>query len=253
MSIEERKNELLTTTSPQELDGFNGFDDRIAYEDDDHAPASGGGGALRGCKIIKFSNEGTWVLKDGGKLPSELIANDVSRVVQKWVNDKPEETIVLLPGQKFPDVDAMNDKEPKSSWRDKFGKLVGPWQAQNILFFVDPLTLDQYCYPCPLETIGGTIAISELIRKIRWMRKYYKCETIHPVVVLQDTFMGTKWGGRQRPHFHTPRWIGVPGDGNAAPSAALAPPTAPALEGMREVPVPTLKQELNDDLPDYLK
>ena len=52
------------------------------------------------------------------------------------------------------------------------------------------------------------------------MRKY-KGTRVHAVVTLSDTFMSTRYGGRQRPHFNYVRWIKI---GESEEMAALPGP-----------------------------
>jgi len=130
-----------------------------------------------------------------------------------------------------------------------------------------------------------------LVEKIKWMRKF-KGPHLVPVVCLSDIFMQTRFGGRQRPHFLIKRWVTM-GNGSEeqvllpAPAApSLAPGQAAAAENSTDesaqapveptaaakpatkmrttkrgitridttvVAEPTLREELNDDLPDSLK
>jgi hypothetical protein len=209
------KNELTKPSLQTQLDGFAGYEDRIEGDDRPQGYA-----VIQGT-IIKLNNEGEWVTNDGDELSSELelVASDVARIVQKWIDQKPEETIIVAPGQKFPDVEEMNKKAPRSEWRENLnGEMVGPWQMQNVLYLVDPETLDKYTYPT--STTGGAIAIRELC----------------------DMHMKTRFGGRQRPHFSIKYWVGadIARDGG----------TAAIVHKVKE---PSLKEDLNDDLPDFVK
>jgi hypothetical protein len=67
---------------------------------------------------------------------------------------------------------------------------------------------------------------------------------VHAVVTLGDTFMKTKWGGRQRPHFKIVRWVRLGGEAGVE-VAALPPATTPVQE-------PSVSEDLNDALPDDL-
>jgi hypothetical protein len=104
----------LTKQKPEDqvVDGFAGFEDRI--EGDEHQQS---GGVIVGA-MVKFSNEAAWVARDRDQLPPELelIAVDISRIVQKWRDQMPVETIVLQPGQKFPDIADLNEKTPRNEW-----------------------------------------------------------------------------------------------------------------------------------------
>jgi hypothetical protein len=112
-------------------DGFAGWEDGV--EGDDRPQ---GAGVIQGT-LIKFSNEGQWVTRDGEELPAdlELVAVDVARVVQKWQDQQPVETIILEPHRKFPDIEQMNAETPKEEWDEgPDGQLRGPWQSQHILY-----------------------------------------------------------------------------------------------------------------------
>src|SRR5258705_13578706 len=93
----------------QPLDGFAGYED--AVEGDEQQTSNR---VIQG-ELVKFTNEASWVTGAGEELPSdlELIVIDVGRVVQKWQDRNPVETIILAPGQKFPDIEKLNAKVPQ--------------------------------------------------------------------------------------------------------------------------------------------
>jgi hypothetical protein len=224
------KNQVVSRDSDTELDGFAGYEDRIEGDD-----APRGGGAVIQGTIAKFNNEGDWVTSDGDNLSPnlKLVASGVARIVQKWLNGKPVGTIFLAPDQKFPDVKVINDKAPRSEWREGLnGEMVGPWQAQQVLYLVDPESLNKFSYPT--STIGGNIAIRELVDKVKWKRKHCGPH-VHAVVTLSDMHMNTRFGGRQRPHFEIVGWIGPNGE-ELSPAKPLA-----------------ITEELNDDLSESVK
>ena len=88
------------------VDNFEGWDDGV--EGDDRPQ---GAGIIQGI-LVKFTNEAEWTTRDGEELPTdlELVAVDVARIVQKWEDQRPVETIMLEPHQKFPDIVEMNNK-----------------------------------------------------------------------------------------------------------------------------------------------
>jgi hypothetical protein len=133
----------------------------------------------------------------------------------------------------------------------------------------------------PTFTAGGNIAIRELAEKTKWMRGF-RGAAVCPVVSLSDTFMNTKFGGRQRPHFIIRSWISLGGGGEelpALPSPDVAPnkpaepvkaapepvaaKTAESAKSNRRrqtlksrsfavgdtVAPPSLREEMNDDMP----
>jgi hypothetical protein len=236
-----KKKEVAKLMSTTALDGFSGF---VEEAEGDDRPQ--GGGVIQGT-LLKFTNEAKWVNGEGDVMSPTLalVAHNVQRIVQKWINQKPAETIFVAPGEKFPNVEEMNKKAPKSEWREDFnGKMVGPWQPQSVLYLIDPETLDKFTYPT--STTGGSIALRELSEKIRWMRRH-RGPDVGAVVTLSDTHMNTGYGGRQRPHFIIKKWIGLD-DGETA----LAPPQspAPALK-THEVKEPSLEEEMDDELPTF--
>jgi hypothetical protein len=227
------------------VDNFEGWEDGVEGQDRPE-----GAGVIQGT-LLKFSNEATWVTRDDDEIPSdlELVAVDIARVVQRWCDGKPEETKVLEPGEKFPDIVEMNEKIARSEWVEgPDGQLRGPWQAQHILYLLDPATMDKYSFPT--GTTGGKIAIGELRDKLVWIRRL-RGENVYAVVTLSDTHMRTKFGGRQRPHFKIVKWTRLGGEGGevqalppppATPSPAQAVPLAPVQE-------PSVEKDFNDELP----
>jgi hypothetical protein len=232
---------------PTSVDNFAGWEDGV--EGDDRPE---GAGIIQG-SLVKFNNEATWVTRDGDELSAdlELVAVDVSRVVQKWQDDRPVETIVLQPHQKFPDVEEMNEKVPKEEWVEgPDGNMRGPWQPQHILYLLDLKTMDKYTFPT--GTTGGRIAVRDLRDKTMWMRRL-RGPNVHAVVLLSDTFMNTKWGGRKRPHFKIVSWVSL-GSESGQVEALPPPPPSQQTTTQSELPLvqePSLQEELNDSIPDF--
>lgn len=235
-----------------EPDGFEGYEDGIEGDDQDQA-----GGPIHG-SLVKFTNEAAWVTRDGEELAPdlELIAVDIGRVVQKWKDQAPVETIILEPGQKFPDIKELNNKTPRSEWtKGPDGQPRGPWQSQHIVYLLNAGTMDRYSFPT--GTTGGSIAVRDLVDKTKWMRRF-RGQHVYPVVTLSDTFMKTRFGGRQRPNFLIKRWVNLGPDEGALP-APEPPPAQKALDHIAaaERPKPTppvveeppLSEQMNDDIP----
>jgi hypothetical protein len=228
--------------SPQVIDGIEGYED--AVEGDEQQTSNR---VIQG-SLVRFTNEATWVTGDE-ELSSELelIVVDVGRVVQKWKdgNPDPANTIILAPGQKFPDVEKLNEAVPQKEWEEgPDGKPRGPWQAQHVVYMLNPQKMDRYTFPT--GTIGGAIAVRDLVDKTKWMRRF-RGAGVYPVVKLADVFMNTRFGGRQRPHFDIVKWITLDGGGNALPAAEL-----PAIEGpptVPEVKPPSAREVTDDEIP----
>jgi hypothetical protein len=131
----------------------------------------------------------------------------------------------------------------------------GPWQAQHILYLLDLKTMDKYTFPT--GTTGGRIAVHDLRDKTMWMRRLRR-PNVYAVVLLSDTFMNTKWGGRQRPHFKIVRWVSLGSESGQV--EALPPPPPPPMTSqttsqpdlpLNEVKEPSLAEEMNDEIPDF--
>src|SRR6516225_9716979 len=216
----------IVKKDPASIDNFAGWDDGV--EGDDRPE---GAGVIQG-SLVKFSNEAMWVTRDGDELSAdlELVAVDVARIVQRWQDQAPVETIVLEPHQKFPDIQEMNEGVPRSEWVEgPDGQQRGPWQAQHVLYLLDAGPMDKYTFAT--VTTGGRIAIRELRDKLVWMRRL-RGPNVYPVITLADKFMNTRFGGRQRPFFVIKRWVRLGGEGGeveALPPPSLPPQTQPDL------------------------
>jgi hypothetical protein len=225
----------ITKQEQRQLDGFATYTDEV--EGDDRTVSTRAKQGVR----LKFTNEATWIVAESGEeLPTglEVIAIDVGREVLKWVDEKIVDSIVLGPGEKFPDIDKLNAQCPETEWREGLGgQPQGPWQAQHILYLLDLKTMTPYWWPT--STIGGVICIRNLVDRVNWMRKY-KSENAYAVVEFSDTFMNTRFGGRQRPHLNIKRF-------EAFRSATLE--QAALTKPSNVVEKPTAKEVTGDEIP----
>jgi hypothetical protein len=136
--------ELMKREQQQQIDGFAGYNDGV-----EGGPEQAQRSVIRG-SIVKFTNFATWVTRDGAELSAnlELVAVDILRVVQKWIDEQPVETVILEPGQKFPDLEKKNEGTPQNEWRkSEDGQLRGPWQAQHVVYLLNPETMDSTPFP----------------------------------------------------------------------------------------------------------
>jgi hypothetical protein len=240
MSKDDEVKKLPVATDAPRLDGFEGHTDEV--EGDERESSSNR--VIQGT-LVKFTNEAKWV-SNGDEPPSdfELVVINIGRVVQKWQDGSPVETIVLAPGQKYPDVKKLNEAVPQSEWEEgPDGRPRGPWQAQHVVYLLNPKTMDRFSFPT--GTTGGSIAVSDLVDRVKWMRRF-RGQQVYPVVELSDTYMPTRYGGRQRPHFEIVKWVTFDGGGNALPA-----PDTPKLpnQGAKEVTAPSAKEVTKDEIP----
>ena len=92
---------------------------------------------------VKFGADYTWT-RGGEPIPPtrEFFVVEIVRVTQRWIDGLPAEgSRVLEPGERWPDIDELNEKAPRSEWRDYFGNKVGPWQNSRVVYLMDPKTL----------------------------------------------------------------------------------------------------------------
>jgi hypothetical protein len=239
-------------------DGFDGFEDGIEGADGQETSR-----IIQGT-LVRFTNDFAWMTNDDDELSAtlELIVIDVLRIVQYWKPDGTadnDKTIILGPGKLFPDVDAMNAAAPKSEWSEKFGKMVGPWRRQHVTYMLDPATMSKFTFPT--SSIGGAIGVTELVDKVKWMRK---CRGAHvcPVITVATKPFPTSYGMRKRPHFNVVRWVDLSsgGGGDLLPAAHTPtsgdtgakekqPEAKKAAAVGKSVTEPTIKEDMNDDLP----
>jgi hypothetical protein len=243
-------------------DSFAGFVDTYEGGQEDNVSPS----LIEG-ERLKYSNDSKWTNAQGVELDPQrrFVAIGMERCVAKWStkdNAPPTKTIVLAAGQPFPNIKAMNDACPTSEWReDPNGKLVGPYQAQRLLYLIDPVSLDKFTFVT--ATIGGTRALHELADKIAWMQRYRQ-PGVRPLLRLSSVFMPTRFGGRMRPHFIIDDWVSPAGDSSGGlvhnPTPQIGPggtvaakPAARASEtvakaGLKTVSEPSLSEEMSDEL-----
>jgi hypothetical protein len=140
---------------------------------------------------------------------------------------------------------------------------------------LEPISMDEFTFTT--STIGGNIAVTELVSKTKTMRRYRGA--VSPIVTLTDALFKTRYGERRRPHFQIVDWVHMGGD--EPPQAALpAPSPAPSSDGsatpvidaapvkeeaaaldqpakkpkrsksgLKHAAPLSLKEELNDDIP----
>jgi len=217
----------IETAMPHALDGFGGFTEAVE-----------GGGQPSGVSLLGLKLkylDPIWTDPDEQEVKGPLVVHDIQRKVQKWLDDtRPVETIVLAPGQPWPDIEKMNAECPKHEWREKFGKLVGPWQGEHVVLFFDDKTMVRYWWPSPITTIGSAICVRELAAQTKLMRSY-RGEHIYPMVEPTHTFMPTNYGGRERPDLKVKGWVRFGEGGNLV----LPAPNKPVLTGSATVTAAT--------------
>jgi hypothetical protein len=146
----------LVKKADQPIDNFDGYEDATEGEEEQS-------GSLLVGERVKFTNNAMWMVGDD-ELPEglELILIDVLRVLVKWGRDqKPikDATHILAAGEKWPDIEALNNKCPQNEWREgPDGKMQGPYQAQRVVYLLDPKTMTRYTWPPPPLAVASPSA-----------------------------------------------------------------------------------------------
>jgi hypothetical protein len=226
-------NTEIIKAEAQQLDGFDAFSDEVEGGEE-RRPHQGA--------FLKFTNEGEWTANgEPMSTTREFVVVDIDRCEVKWgIDDGPPlERVFLAPGQRFHDIDKLNAETPRNEWRKgPDGQLRGPWQSQHIARLLDPKTMDRFSFPT--STVGGAICIRDLVDRTKWMRKF-RGEPVYPLVTLADTFMNTRYGGRQRPHFEIVRFVTFGGPGEALQTITAKPE-------LNTVEPPSVKEATGDEI-----
>jgi hypothetical protein len=232
------------------VDGFDNTEDGV---EGDNSAGLSTQRMIHGERLT-FSNDFLWLLGEDVEFPKdrELVVIDTLRLAQKWIDKRPAGHSVVAPGDKWPNLDELNAECPKSEWAKDFnGVLRGPWQRQRITYFLDLLTMTKFTWA--VNTVGADICITNFCDQVALMRRF-RGERVFAVVTLGDTFMSTKYGGRQRPEFIVQRWIKL-GPSEPALPAPTAPSLAPAAQavdpqnGVQTVTKPSLGEQMQDEVP----
>jgi hypothetical protein len=182
------------------------------------------GRLIRG-DIPKF-RDGRWTHE------GEFLVVGKKGCLQKWVKNKPVETITEQP---LPNVDDLNAAVNVSEWEDGINGPRPPWQYQILVYLLSPKTGAVYTYAS--GTIGARIAVDRLTERIATMRML-RGDNVVPLVTLDNAPFKTKYGERLRPEFKIIGWRALGGG-----------PTEPkAIAGITPVDSPTTAEELNDEI-----
>jgi len=248
------KQELMSATSGTsvvDLDGFAGYTRAVEGQDESAASSR----VIQGEKI-KFIDP-RWMLNEKDVTGMVLTSLGLRRVVNKWdlFKNVPLITRILGPNEKFPDFDKLNLECDRSEWSQKFGKDVGPWSGQHVLYFLDA-NYNCYSWPSPTSTIGSAICVEEFVSQVNRVRRV-KGADVFAVTELSHTDYPTSYGLKQRPYLLKIRdWVklgpGQTGDPLPAPDRGEITSSTSSLggapPGAQSVTPPTAAEELNDSI-----
>ena len=215
------------------LDNFGSFDESVEGDDNNKQYGS----LLAGTRL-KFTETARWITSTGEDVTDcVLLATDIRRTEVRWgaVEGKPPlEVRELQPGDKFRDLDAVNAQCPRSEWRMSFGKLKGPWERQYVVELADLVSATRYSWPT--STVGGGIAVRELVDSINLKRKLERRDVLWAKVKLTKRWMKTDWKGRDRPYLRITDWY--PSKEEATQLPAPTEPQATLAPAAEQVPAP---------------
>jgi len=187
--------------------------------------------------------DGIWKDSDKNPIPpdSRWVAWAAGECLQQWHDKMPVETILKKPGVPLPDIDELNAKIPQKDWEKGIdNKPRPPWVRQHILYLLDAATGAELTFIS--GTTGAAIAVERLRRQTGNMRMLRGARVV-PVVTLGSKLMQTNFGSRLRPEFVIQEWREL----GAAMGAAS--PVVITHEVGKKIEPPTLKEEMNDEVP----
>jgi hypothetical protein len=238
------------------LDGFDGYTDEVESADnaDEALPQHAHQRVIQGTQISFDYKKSMWVDENGQPLPPErpYIVARIRRLVQKWTPDNkldgpPQE---IGPNQKWPDVEAMNEKRPKSEWRMYFDQLVGPYQRQSMVYLRDPHTWAIFTWAA--SNPSAMSCVSDLTEQTKWNRGATKEKSAHPVIKLTSRLWSRKYG-TPGPYYTILTWIAWNEKGElvVVPPATIIRPTQETLKqlpGGQVIKPLSAKEVLDDEL-----
>jgi hypothetical protein len=198
-------------------------------------------GAFGGARLLKFVTD-KYATREGDVISPErrFICLGLTKVVQKFIQQKLVDTKIVPPNENMPDIERMNEEAPKEEWgTDLNGNPAGPYSRVLVLKFIEEPALTRFAFVT--QSIGGSIAVGDLCDKIKIMRRLHGPE-VTAIVSPQTTLFKTRFGVRKRPNFEVVAWRKLGGEGGGKLPAAPQPLTL----GTTVAP-PTLREEMGGD------
>jgi hypothetical protein len=241
-------NDVTKKQGITDLDNFSNFVSDVEGEDDAVSYT-----VILGTKI-KFVDPNWYVSETDEVITGvKLTVYDVKKAVNKWgLDNKPLVTRILAPDEKWPNFAALNAECPQSEWREKFGKMVGPWAGQHLLYFLDE-DYNRYTWPSPLGTIGSRVCVRETVDEIALQRRIRGL--VYATVELGHKDWPTGPAGlKQRPYLlRKVTWVRLNPD--RLGGSLLTPDNTPSIANTGGAPADaqpvepvTLKEEMDDEI-----
>jgi hypothetical protein len=215
----------LPTVAQQQLPAISddGWDDTAAEMDSQF---------LRGT-LLKFADWRWSKGKDGDEVEkgTQFVAIGITAAWVKWVDGKPAQHIKREPGRVLPDREELGDLDASLWQPGPDGKPRDPWQNTRYVYLLDPISMEVLTFST--SSFGGRAAAINLADQIKRMRGL-GCASALPVVELGADKMPTKFGMKSKPLFKIVKWYGGGNENGGGP---------------KEIAPPSLKEEMNDDIP----
>jgi hypothetical protein len=154
---------------------------------------------------------------------------------QKLAEGVPPEYLMRKPGESRPPRPHVDEKD----WPvDLNGKPVHPWKLTQYLYLLDTATGEISTFWS--NTTGGKMAFAELSDQVKIMREMNPGTIPVPLITLERTMFPTGFGGKKaRPFF---KIVGYKLRSQIGAQNLLTSETKP---------VPSLAEELNDEIPSF--
>src|SRR5262245_35067593 len=141
------------------------------------------------------------------------------------------------------DPDPLNDKIPREEWSAGLnGEPEPPWRIVYVVYLVDPETAELYSFIN--STWGAQIAYERLAQKLELMARM-RGAGVTALVKPDSRPMKTKFGTKLRPEFTILEWRDL---GSGQQAAQLPPPTDGAA---KQLPADTTKKTTGDETPPW--
>ena len=133
--------------------------------------------------------------------------------------------------KKLPDREELGHLDASLWQPGPDGKSRDPWQSTRFVYLLDPISMEMLTYST--SSSGGRTAVINLADQITRMRELGRVGA-QPVVELGAEKMPTKFGMKSKPLFKIVKWYGGGNENGGGP---------------KEIAPPSLKEEMNDDIP----
>jgi hypothetical protein len=196
--------------------------------------------------------DGAWACgEDKVPVGTKLLLLSCTACAQHWADGSVVDREWAAPGRSLGEIcdaltdvcDTHNAEIPERNWeRDANDNPRPPWSVSFAAYGIDEVSAEKYTFAN--GTVGARLAVLTLVDRVKTMRKLRGADVI-PVVELANKEMKTKYGTKLRPEFKIVDWRRIGG----GPAPQIEQPKPEPAKKLTKVAEPTLREELNDDMP----